>query len=129
MSKNKKEETTLSMNFLADKREDRFRKGLWQFFIDHARLLPDGNFEIIIFAKSEQDLWRRAEARMSGRYKVTSEEKLKQKGSVTELHSLKRERDRIKKASQVINQENKLFGKVVLWAHYKLRGYLMSLGK
>lgn len=123
----KHEEPTLSINFLANKREERFREGVWQFLLDHARVLPDGNYQVILTVKNQFHLWMRVNARMEGKYKVNSEEDLKGKKSVTEFAILKRERDKLKKAGEIIYNENRIIGKIVHKIYHLSRKYLMKI--
>ena len=41
---------------------------LWQYFIDHSKIQPNGYFGILFYVKNVDDFWRRLFYRSSGEY-------------------------------------------------------------
>ena len=114
----------LSVNFLADKREERFKKGLWQFMIDHAKILPNGNYQIHIGTKSASDLWRRVEARIDGNYKTYELEERNNQKELNEYYKRINGEKRFTEKCKKIRKSNNPIPKIILYVYNKCGDYI-----
>lgn len=55
--------TTLKKTFTKEQEE-----ALWQYFIDHSKIQPNGYFGILFYVKNLDDFWKRLFYRYSGEY-------------------------------------------------------------
>ena len=75
---------------MSKKEEKAWRKGVWQFLLDHSTVTVSG-YKIFFLCKDPADLWRRVRAREKGMYKREDMKKLlaKQKYREKEYQRLK----------------------------------------
>ncbi len=99
---------------------------LWQYFIDHSRIQPNGYVGILFYVKDMDDFWQRLYARYTGdfaRYDVIKKEAIlmKYQGLASQAKKARIWDDRL----QSLSDNNKIlkwiFNKIAKYADNKIR--------
>jgi len=94
---------------------------LWQYFIDHSRIQPNGYWWIMFYVRDIDDFWRRVYARYTGaikRYDVKDKE---------DKQNTVFSKGMIRKITYIRNHGTP-YQKLVGWAYRYSRNYLEKMG-
>ncbi len=111
---------------LLDKRDERFRKGVYQYLIDHSGIMENGVFKVVLFIGSSHELWRRIEERIKGnytRYDVIEEER-KAKAQHTAYRKSRNAQERRDRITREVKENGSMGQKLALWGYTRLHKYL-----
>lgn len=111
---------------LQEKRDERFRAGVWQYLIDHSGVCDNGVFKVTIYIKSSRELWKRIDERIRGgysRYDVEEEERKAIRQTKAFRHSRHEQANRMN-ATEEIKRGRNVVKKLALWGYNLLYKYL-----
>lgn len=107
--------------------EEKLKKGIWQYLIDHSSVNESGNHVVHFYIKDKAEFWWRVKARIDGDYhriKVAEAEDL-----ADWLRANAKRRgfaDRIDVVEFEIRRRGSCKDKIVLYCYKKLRDYLIK---
>ena len=102
---------------------------IWQYFIDHARVLRNGYFRIIFHVKDVDDFWQRLYTRYAGEFMRQKYEKLERASSKASF-SLKIMNDRANMFGHIcehIDKQGTIVQKLLLWLYRRTRDRLLKV--
>lgn len=102
---------------------------LWQYFIDHSRVMSTGYLGVLFYVKNVDDFWRRVFARANGdfqRYEKEDKEtrQLKYIKLIRELRAHRERAEHISRRCNHIDSEGSLYEKLVLFLYRRTRKHL-----
>ena len=99
---------------------------IWQYFIDHSKLQPNGYWGIMFYIKDVDDFWRRLHARYTGDFTRYDKLEKKNKQDETAFNIMKWHARHMSKRTDQIRESGTYLEKVMLWSYQRLRDKLFK---
>lgn len=107
-------------------------EGLWQYFIDHSQVQPNGYLGVQFYVEDVNDFWKRVYARVSGDFKryeaqdkVTRQAKYRMHyNDFLELQIVRRKGEKISDVCEEIDGGRNPWRKFLLWLYRHTREHL-----
>lgn len=112
--------------YTVDKMEQRFKDGIYQWFVDHSTVLNNGSLKIVAYIDGKEDFWERVSYRVRGDYARYTEREKQMKNKMT-TYFIGQQKG-IKKQKEIIriDKSGNLFEKFMLWLYRKANNYLFK---
>jgi hypothetical protein len=97
---------------------------IWQYFIDHSKIQPNGYLGIMFYVKDVDDFWKRVYARYTGDFKRYDKLEKQMRQDSIAFSIMKADSRRKSKVTDRIDSDGTLKEKMILWLYRKTRDIL-----